>query len=105
MQRDNSQPQQQQLPGTTQQAAQQVQQQPPVSSTPQTPSNQPVDEQLQAYQRKWDEELEGFKKLAARLQVQAAACQQGLLAQGCSPPGAPLDILFNKMVVWWPASQ
>jgi hypothetical protein len=34
-------------------------------------------EQLQAYQRKWDEELEGFRKLAAKLQAQASSTPAG----------------------------
>jgi hypothetical protein len=52
-------------------------------------------QQLLAYQRKYDEEYEGFKKLAAKLQ--AGVGQQGAVASGKQlqqyprPYGSPAD--------------
>ncbi len=44
--------------------------------------NQDQNQQLLAYQRKYVEEYEGFKKLAARLQAQASMGQQGAMSAG-----------------------
>lgn len=40
--------------------------------------SQQQQQQLLAYQRKFDEELEGFKKLAVKLQAQGASSDKGV---------------------------